>query len=245
MPEYPSEPAERIIVALDGASTAQNLATIAALRGRARWYKVGMRQFYAGAQPVLEAIRESGARLFLDLKLHDIPNTVATAIESLAPIAPDLLTIHASGGTAMVRAARAMVDDRGLPTRLLAVTVLTSLSSGELAEIGLPEGPETTALRWGAMSVAAGAHGLVCSGHEASALRAALVQGGTPNPLLVTPGIRLPSDAAGDQQRIMTPAAAVEAGASHLVIGRPIIAAADPARAFDAALANLTPSSAT
>jgi orotidine-5'-phosphate decarboxylase len=227
--------AERVIVALDAASTEANLQIVAQLSGHARWFKVGMRQFYAEGQPVIRAIREAGAQLFLDLKLHDIPHTVATAVESLAPVNPALLTIHASGGPVMIREARAMVDRLGLSTRLLAVTVLTSLSDEDLACLGVAGNSGEVAGRWARMAVDAGAHGVVSSGHEAARLRAGLGAG----PLVVTPGIRLPGDAKGDQQRVMTPGEAITAGASHIVVGRPVIGAPEPRVALDAIFADM------
>lgn len=219
--------ADAVIVALDRATPEANLELVRALAGRARWFKVGMRLFYAGGDAVIAAIRETGAQLFLDLKLHDIPATVAGAMQSLAPIAPELLTIHASGGEAMVRAAR---EAAPASTKLLAVTVLTSLADDDAASLGWKDGTAATVSRWARLAVDAGAHGLVCSGHEAGALRVEL----GPEPLLVTPGIRPAGAAVGDQQRVMTPSRALDAGASLLVIGRPIHAAQDPVAAFDA-----------
>lgn len=217
-------PAERVIVALDAASTGANLKIVEQLSGHARWFKVGMRQFYADGQPVVRAIREAGAQLFLDLKLHDIPHTVATAVESLATLNPALLTIHATGGPVMIREARAMVDRLGLSTRLLAVTVLTSLSDEELACLGVAGNAGDVAGRWARMALDAGAHGVVASGHEAARLRADLGVVA----LVVTPGIRLPGDERGDQRRVMTPGEAMTAGASHIVVGRPVIGAPEP-----------------
>lgn len=217
-------PAERVIVALDAASTEANLSVVRRLSGHARWFKVGMRQFYADGQAVVRAIRQADAQLFLDLKLHDIPHTVATAIESLGPINPELLTIHAAGGPLMIQEARAAVERLGLSTRILAVTVLTSLSEQDLSALGMVGSASDIAVRWGRMAVAAGAHGVVSSGHEASRMRQTIGD----ERLVVTPGIRLPGDAAGDQQRIMTPGEATIAGASHIVVGRPVIGADEP-----------------
>lgn len=216
-----------ICIALDRATTADNLALIAALGGQVGWYKVGLRQFYADADPVIDAVRASGARLFLDLKLHDIPATVAGAVASLSRYRPDLLTIHASGGSEMIAAA---VEAAGAQTRILAVTVLTSLSSEDAAALGWAGAPSAMVARWADVAMAAGAHGLVCSGHEVGALRSSL--GGAP--WLVTPGIRPAGGERGDQKRVTTPAAALAAGASLLVVGRPIHGAADPAAAYAA-----------
>lgn len=230
-----SASAERVIVALDAASTDANLAVVRQLSGHARWFKVGMRQFYADGLPVIRAVREAGGQLFLDLKLHDIPHTVATAIESLASVNPELLTIHAAGGSAMIREARAMVDRLGLSTQLLAVTVLTSLTDQDLSALGVEGSSAEVAGRWARMAVEAGAHGVVSSGHEAAGLRKIL----GPGPLLVTPGIRLPGDALGDQQRVMTPGEAVLLGASHIVVGRPVIGAAEPVMALSAMITDI------
>ena len=219
--------ADRVIVALDRATTDDNLALVDALEGHARWFKVGMRQFYAGGDVVLERIASAGARLFLDLKLHDIPKTVEGAARSLARYAPALATVHASGGADMVRAAVEGFGASGASTRVLAVTVLTSLDAADLDALGVSGAPADTARRWAAGAIDAGAHGLVCSGHEAATLRAAF-----PGAVLVTPGIRMATDASGDQKRIMTPRRAIEAGATRLVVGRPIHAASDPVEAF-------------
>lgn len=216
-----------ICVALDRASTEENLALIATLGQRVGWYKVGMRQFYAGGDTVIAAVRAAGARLFLDLKLHDIPATVGGAMASLAPYAPELMTVHASGGREMIAAA---VAAAGSQTRILAVTVLTSLSEADASALGWQGSPADVVARWARLATDAGAHGLVCSGHEAARLRAGL---GT-TPWLVTPGIRPPGGEAGDQKRVMTPQAALAAGANLLVVGRPIHGASDPVAAFEA-----------
>lgn len=218
--------AEHIIVALDRATPAENLGLIDALDGRAVWFKVGMRLFYAGGDRVIDAVRASGAKLFLDLKLHDIPATVRGAAESLSRYEAELLTVHASGGAAMVEAA---CEGVGRQTRVLAVTALTSLDDVAVGAIGWAGTAGAVTDRLASLALAAGAHGLVCSGHEASHLRASF----GPSALLVTPGIRPEGAAAGDQKRVMTPEAAVEAGSNYLVIGRPIHGAADPAVAFD------------
>jgi orotidine-5'-phosphate decarboxylase len=229
------DPCDRIIVALDAASEAENAAAVARLRGHARWFKVGMRAFYRDAESSVSAVRGAGGRLFLDLKLHDIPATVAGAVSSLAPLSPELLTLHASGGPRMIEAARETVDRLGLPTRLLAVTVLTSLSDMELEALGWTGGASAWAARWGRMAVDSGAHGLVCSAWEASGLRVLL----GPDVLLVTPGIRPAGGDAQDQSRVQTPRAAVAAGADLLVVGRPLLQAADPVAAWRSLVADL------
>ncbi len=230
-------PGSEIIVALDRPGTDENLRVIRALDGRAAWFKVGMRQFYAGGDDVIGAVRDAGAKLFLDLKLHDIPHTVGTAIRSLDRYAPELLTIHASGGAAMVGAAREAADAAGAVTQLLAVTVLTSLDESDLKAMGMQGDAEESVLRLGGLALASGAQGLVCSPREVAALRALHSEA-----ILVTPGIRPAGSAMGDQKRAATPAAALKAGSSLLVIGRPIHGADDPAAAFDA-IAESLPSS--
>ncbi|MBM9403387.1 orotidine-5'-phosphate decarboxylase [Gluconacetobacter azotocaptans] len=232
----------RLIVALDTKDAAQARAwriRTAASDGRpgADAVKLGLEFTYARG---LDAVREvAGDRpLFLDLKLHDIPNTVASAIGSLAATRPAMLTIHASGGHAMIAAARAAVDD-AFPVDarpiLLAVTVLTSMDAEALHETGVSDTPRGQVVRLGALAMAAGADGLVCSSHEIAPLRDRL----SDRPVLVVPGIRPAGAAAGDQKRIMTPAQASRAGADWIVVGRPITTAADPAAAAAAIAAEL------
>ena len=229
---------ERICVALDRATARDNISLIGALGARAAWYKVGMRQYYSpGADYVLAAVKESGARLFLDLKLHDIPKTVRDAAAALEPVEPDLLTVHASGGSAMVAAAADALADVG--TGILGVTVLTSLDASDIAGLWGLEGADVQTIVAGmaARTIAAGARGVVCSAHEVVALRREL----GPKPLLVTPGIRPAGQAAGDQKRVMTPGQAIAAGSSLLVVGRPIHAADDPVAAFEAIADEVVP----
>lgn len=230
-----SDPVSRnpIFVAIDtdDVATARDLALT--LAGAVGGIKLGKQFFMAngpqGVHDVLpEAIRER-LPLFIDLKLHDIPNTVAGAVTSLArSLAPAFLTLHASGGAAMVAAAREAAEEFGAARpKLLAVTVLTSMSDSDLADTGVSGNAEEQVVRLGRLAIANGADGLVCSPKEIAPLRAAL--GG--EPLLVTPGIRPAGAALGDQKRVMTPAEAMRAGASRMVIGRPITGAGDPAAA--------------
>lgn len=220
-------PQERVIVALDRASTAENVQLVEDLSGQARFFKVGMRQFYAGATPVFEAIERSGASLFLDLKLHDIPATVAGAMRSLAPIEPDLITIHASGGADMVRAAVDTLRECAPRAKVLAVTILTSMDGEDVRTLTGGDAIEATVLRLATRAVEAGAHGVVASPLEAAALRDAI-----PEALIVTPGVRPKGADVQDQRRVMTPKDALNAGADYLVIGRPIHADPDPRVAF-------------
>lgn len=228
------EPEDRLIVALDRGTTEGNLSLVRQLAGRARWFKVGMREYYAAGDEVIEAVRVAGARLFLDLKLHDIPATVAGAARALAGIEPELLTIHASGGGAMVESAVEAMAELSGGTRVLAVTVLTSMSAADLAVFGTTLAVQDVVVGLASMSFRHGAHGVVASAQEARAIREAV-----PRALIVTPGIRPAGAAHGDQARVLTPAAAIDAGADLLVVGRPIHQAAEPASAFDAIVSEL------
>lgn len=225
---------DRIIVALDtDADTAVRLAE--SLGGRATWLKVGMTLFYAEGPPIVARLREMGFSVFLDLKFHDIPHQVAGAAREVARLGVGMLTVHASGGQEMVRAAREGVaegaDQAGLARpSVLAVTVLTSLDAAAVAEIGFADPPSEQALRLAQVARDGEADGVVCSPLEAAEMRRLL----GPEALVVTPGVRPSGSAAGDQARVATPRAAMDAGASHIVVGRPITGSADPAAAFDA-----------
>ncbi len=224
---------ERIIVALDTDSPDKAVAAATSLRGEVGLFKVGMELFPRGGPDVVRRIRETGADVFLDLKFHDIPNTVAGAVKSAAALGVRFATVHASGGKAMLAAAARAAEGTG--TVLLAVTVLTSLDDGDLAEIGYSATAAETVLRLAAMAAGEGIGGIVCSAQEVSAVRARVGSG----VVLVTPGVRLPEDAAGDQKRVVTPEDAVRRGADYLVVGRPITKAEDPraaARRFAAAM---------
>ena len=181
--------------------------------------------FLAAGPSLIEQLAEQGYKVFLDLKLHDIPNTVAGAIRSVLPLAPALLTIHAVGGPAMLKAAAEAAA--GSQTRLLAVTVLTSMDAQQLAATGVPDTPERQVERLATMADSSGIDGLVCSPLEASRLRALL-----PTAHLVTPGVRPSGADHGDQQRVSTPGDAIRSGASQLVVGRPLTRASDPAGAY-------------
>ncbi|MDI2112955.1 orotidine-5'-phosphate decarboxylase [Commensalibacter nepenthis] len=215
-----------LILALDtkDPSQAEEWAKIADATGQ--MIKIGMEYTYAcGFDEVCRLAQ--GRKIFLDLKLHDIPNTVASAIASLAPVKPAMLTIHALGGQDMIRAARRSVDEHFLNENkpiLLAVTVLTSMNQENLGAIGIFVTPLEQVLLLGKMALAAGADGLVCSPQEVAYLREYLGD----EVILVVPGIRMADAVADDQQRVMTPAQAREAGASWIVVGRPITRAANP-----------------
>ena len=233
------EAKDRLIVALDFPTAEAAMALVDQLQGTCRWFKVGMELYYAAGNSVIETLRQRGLNVFLDLKLHDIPNTVAGAVRSVTSAGASLLTIHAGGGERMMRAAAEAASVPGAP-RLLAVTVLTSLDAPELAAVGVPDPPATQVLRLARLAQAAGIDGLVCSAEEVAAARELM----GPAALLVTPGIRPAGTGANDQSRMATPAQAIARGASMLVVGRPITQAADPAQAAAAILAEIaTPAS--
>nr|WP_233581590.1 orotidine-5'-phosphate decarboxylase [Acidipila sp. EB88] len=196
---------------------------------RLRWVKVGLELFLAEGAPLLSRLRAQGYQVFLDLKLHDIPNTVAGAIRSVLPSGPALLTVHACGGPAMLAAAARAAA--GSATRLLAVTVLTSMDAAQLAATGVAASPSDQVSLLAGMAAAQGISGFVCSPRESEQLRQLL-----PTAHLVTPGIRPTGAALDDQQRHSTPAQALRSGATQLVIGRPITEAANPAAAYLAIL---------
>ncbi len=219
----------RLIAALDTRDPREASRWADAVTPHASAIKLGLEFVYAAG---LEAVSEiaAGRALFLDLKLHDIPNTVGAAIGSLSRISPAMLTIHASGGAAMVAAAsHALNENFSSENRpvLLAVTVLTSLDDAALAATGVEGGMRSQVLRLADLALRNGADGLVCSAHELAALRAEFGD----SPVLVTPGIRPQGAAAGDQKRVMTPGEARDAGADWIVVGRPVTGAADPGAA--------------
>jgi orotidine-5'-phosphate decarboxylase len=231
MPPKDLTPKDRLAVALDLPDAAQALALVDRLGNTCQWFKVGMELYYAAGNRIVHQLRDRGFNVFLDLKLHDIPNTVAGAVRSATQAGASLLTIHASGGRAMMSAAAEAASAPGSP-RLLAVTVLTSMDANELAGIGITTSPAEQVLRLARLAQASGIDGMVCSPEEVAALRRET----GPSTLLVVPGIR-PAGAAGDdQKRIATPAQAIAAGASMLVVGRPITRATEPAEAARAIL---------
>jgi orotidine-5'-phosphate decarboxylase len=217
-------PSDRICTALDFPTWAAAEPFARTIAPAVGMLKVGLELFVAEGPPVVRAAAALGRPVFLDLKLHDIPNTVEGAARSAAASGASLLTVHAAGGPAMVRAA---VKGAGGKLRVLAVTVLTSLDAAALDELGLAGPPEAAVVRLARLAVGAGAGGLVCSPHEVRAVRRAV----GPGPLLVVPGVRPPGAALGDQARVATPAEAVAAGADVIVVGRPLRDAKDPAAA--------------
>ena len=226
------EARKRLIVALDVPDGAAAEALVARLEGACAWFKVGLELFTAAGPAVLEPILKRGHSVFLDLKFHDIPNTVAGAVRSAAALGAKMLTVHASGGPAMLAAAREALEGLADPPELLAVTVLTSMDSAQLHAVGVAHEPAAQVEALARMGLDAGVRGFVCSPQEVAALRALT----GPEGVLVIPGIRPAGAGIGDQKRIATPAEALRLGASYLVVGRPITQAADPALAAEAIL---------
>lgn len=218
----------RIIVALDYPEAAPALELAERLDPAMCRLKVGKELFVAAGPQLVRALVDRGHAVFLDLKFHDIPNTVAQACKAAARLGVWMLNVHASGGLVMMRAAREALEEIWPRPRLIAVTVLTSLSRPDLAAIGLDLPPEEQVLRLARLSREAGLDGVVCSAREAEILRREL----GPDFLLVTPGIRPPGSAGDDQQRVLTPIQALRAGADYLVVGRPITRAPDPVAAL-------------
>jgi orotidine-5'-phosphate decarboxylase len=228
------DPLDSLIVALDFPSAEAAMDLVDRLQGTCRWFKVGMELYYAAGNSVIESLRDRSFEVFLDLKLHDIPNTVAGAVRSVANVGASLLTIHAGGGEHMMRLAAEAASTPNAP-RLLAVTVLTSMDAAELSGVGINDAPAAQVLRLAQLARTSGIDGLVCSAQEVAAVRQAM----GPDALLVVPGIRPTGADPGDQSRVATPAQAIGLGASMLVVGRPITQAADPAKAAAAILAEM------
>ena len=218
-----------IIVALD-CDAEEAMALAASLQGEVLWVKVGMTLFYAEGPSIVARLRDLDFQVFVDLKLHDIPHQVAGAAAQLARLGVGMITVHASGGSAMMRAAvessRRAAADAGLPApSVLAVTVLTSVDDAGLEDVGICRTAADQVMLLARLAVDAGVDGVVCSPCEAARMRELLGD----QALVVTPGVRPEGSDAGDQARVATPSAALAAGASHLVIGRPITSAPSPA----------------
>jgi orotidine-5'-phosphate decarboxylase len=228
-------PAERIAVAVDVADRERLLELVRALRGEVGLFKLGKEIFTALGPAAVECVRAEGGEVFLDLKYHDIPHTVAGAVHAAGRLGVRMLTVHASGGEAMLRAAREAAQAASAPPLVIAVTVLTSLADADLERIGLA-GPAAVAVeRLARLAIAAGADGLVTSAQEVGGLRRSLGAG----PWLITPGIRPAGAGRQDQARVATPGQALADGADVLVIGRPITQAKDPVAAARAIAAEL------
>jgi orotidine-5'-phosphate decarboxylase len=224
---------DRLIVALDFPNTAKALALVSLLSGVVSLYKVGLQLYTAAGPEIVRAVAATGARIFLDLKLHDIPNTVAKAVAAAGELEVQMLTIHLSGGRAMLEAA---VEAKPSNLILLGVTVLTSSTEEVLRETGVDAGLEQQVIRLGKLGQKSGIDGLITSPHEVGCLREQLGC----EILLVTPGVRPTWAEANDQKRFTTPQEALESGADYLVIGRPITAAPDPRSAMERLLEEIT-----
>ena len=222
---------ERLIVALDLPSVAAAEAMIKQLGDSVWFYKVGYQLAFAGGLPFAARLIASGKQVFLDLKLHDIGNTVAKGVESVAQLGATFLTVHAYPQTMKA----AVEGKQGSKLRILAVTVLTSYDDADLAAAGYEMNVKELAAARAAQARDTGVDGFVCSAEEAASLRAIV----GPGMVLVTPGIRPAGSATGDQKRIMTPALAIKAGANYLVVGRPVLEAGDPKSAADAIVAEI------
>ncbi|MEG3090087.1 orotidine-5'-phosphate decarboxylase [Sphingomonas sp. PB1R3] len=221
----------RIYVAIDTPDLARAHALANKVRHHVGGLKLGLEFFCAHGAGGVREMAHIGLPIFLDLKLHDIPNTVAKAVQSLGPLAPAILTVHASGGRAMLEDAKAAAP---VGTKVVAVTMLTSLDSNDLSDTGVIGSPADHVRRLADLAAESGVDGIVCSGEEVAAVRKAWPKG-----FFVVPGVRPSNGVIGDQKRVVTPRAAVDAGASILVIGRPITQAEDPDAAARAIAATL------
>lgn len=222
----------RLIVALDVPHASAATELVDRLEDTCQWFKVGLELFIAAGPAVIGPLLARGYSVFLDLKLHDIPNTVAGAVRSAAGLGVGMITLHAAGGPAMLAAARAALEGVADPPQLLAVTVLTSMDLAQVSAVGLDRSPAEQVELLARMGLDAGIRGFVCSPQEAATLRALT----GPEGVLVIPGIRPAGAGIGDQKRVATPADALSQGASYLVVGRPITAALNPADAAEAIL---------
>ena len=220
---------DQIILALDVDTADEALGWARRLRGRVGTCKVGLQLYLRDGQKVLSGLASLGVPVFLDLKFHDIPNTVAQAVAAVAPWKPRFLTLHASGGREMMEAALTKAPQE---TCLLGVTVLTSLSEKAASEIGWGGGVQASVERLSALAKVAGLGGVVCSPHEASSQRKLWGSGE-----VVTPGVRPPGADKGDQSRVLSPAEAIQVGASRIVVGRPVLQAKNPEAVLDQILA--------
>lgn len=228
--KLPSRAQDKIIIALDVSNTDGALRLIDSLSDQGQppaLCKIGLELFTAEGPSVVKAVKSRGCEVFLDLKFHDIPNTIAHAIRSAAGLGVCMATLHAVGGPVMMEAAAKAAE--GSELLILAVTLLTSMDAAQLSSTGIEVEPKTQVLRLAGLASAAGIGGIVCSPLEISAIRESFGN----NLRIVTPGVRPTWAAAGDQKRVMTPAEAVKAGSDWLVIGRPITAAKNPKEAYE------------
>ena len=229
------DPRQRLIVALDVPSAAAAQKIVAAVGDSALTYKVGMQLYTAEGPQVVRDLVGSGRRVFLDLKYHDIPNTVGAAVGEAAKLGVSMLTVHASGSGRMLQAAVEAAKTRP-ELMVLAVTVLTSMDEQDVEKIGMRGSLAESVVRLATIALAHGCQGIVTSAREAATVRAELGE----DFAIVTPGVRPAGSSVGDQVRVVTPAEAIKAGASHIVVGRPITEAGDPAAAAKAILAEIS-----
>ena len=232
---HDADPRGKLIVALDVSTAAAAQKIVAAVGNSALTFKVGMQLYTAQGPQLVRDLVASGRRVFLDLKYHDIPNTVASAVHEAAQLGVSMLTVHAAGSGKMLRAAVDAARATSPALLVLAVTVLTSLDENDLEKVGFRGTVRDEVLRLSALALANGCQGIVASAREASTLRAELGQ----DFALVTPGVRPAGTGHGDQVRVVTPAEAIAAGANYIVVGRPITEAADPAAEARAILAQI------
>ena len=224
-----------LILALDVETRESALEMLNRLGNSLQWVKLGLQLFTAYGPDLVREIADHGYKIFLDLKLHDIPNTVAKAVQSISKLPVDLLTLHASGGAEMLEWANKARNDHAPDLNLLAVTVLTSMDARQLRSLNVDADPQAQVRHLADLSLQAGIQGLVCSPLELALLRSQFGR----DPIIVTPGIRPQGSASDEQKRIMTPQDAAAAGADYIVVGRPILNAPDPVAATEAIRAEL------
>jgi orotidine-5'-phosphate decarboxylase len=224
----------QLIVALDLAESRAIAPVVDSLSATVTWFKIGLELFCAEGPAALIPVMSHGRNVFLDLKLHDIPRTVERAVSAAARHGVQMLTVHASGGRAMLKAAADAAAPHNL--KLLAVTALTSLDQNDLMDLGIERSPADHVLKMAEIALDSGIPGIVCSAHEVRNIRSHFGD----EPILVTPGIRLPTDSAGDQKRVGSPRGAVRDGSNFLVVGRPILEAHDPRAAAEAILREMS-----
>lgn len=233
------EPRDRIMVALDCRSD-EALRMASQLEGHARWMKVGITLIYDEGPALVMALKRRGFRVFVDAKFHDIPHQVRGAVKSAALSGADLITVHGCGSAKMMRACREGAEEAkqvtGYRPKLAAITVLTSMDQHEIGLVGVTRPISEQAAALARLAIENGIDGVVCSPQEARAMREEL----GPNALVVTPGVRPVGAALGDQSRVATPAEAIQQGASHIVVGRPILQADDPVAAFESIVDELS-----
>tara|TARA_B100001248_G_scaffold217689_1_gene172877 strand:+ start:2013 stop:2726 length:714 start_codon:yes stop_codon:yes gene_type:complete len=230
-----SKPSCQLILALDLPDQQQALNFLDKTGGQLQWVKIGLQLFTKHGPDFVKAVADKGYKIFLDLKLHDIPNTVASSVKSLSQLPIELLTLHTAGGSEMMRAAVQAAQETAPNLKLLGVTVLTSMDEAGLQELSISQSPQERVVHLAKLGVEAGLPGLVCSALELPVLRKEL----GPSPLLVTPGIRPAGSATDEQKRVTTPKDAAQQGASFIVVGRPILKAQDPQNAVETILTDL------